>query len=412
MRRRGGPPPDRRHAPAIAPLGGWPREPANWWELAPWAVVAAWVYLLVGRAGFWFAGVRLPEVPEPGHWPSVGVVVPARNEAELLGTTLASLVAQDYPGSVHVVLVDDASTDATAETARAVGSAGTVPLSILAGAERPKGWTGKLWALHQGVQYATSGMAVGPAPEWLLLSDADIVHPSDSLRRLVAAAIDGRRDMVSLMARLRVVTRWERLLIPSFVYFFSQLYPFRRVASPGRTAAAAGGCILVRASALSGIGGAESIREAIIDDVALARRLKRQGGSIWLGLADEVYSARPYPGLEDLWRMVVRSAFTQLHYSSTLLVGTLVGLAALYLGPLAAFGAGLATANAGLIAAGGLGWGLMTVTYLPTVRYYGLRRAWALTLPGAAAIYGAMTADSARRHWQGHGVDWKGRQYG
>ncbi len=403
----------------------------HWWELAPWALVVAWTYLVLGHGRFWATDVRLSPAAEPEHWQSVAIIVPARNEAEMITETLPGLVAQDYPGEIRVVLVDDASTDGTAELAMALGGTGRVPLSVVAGAERPDGWAGKLWALHQGVAHATRQEPPGgqeppewqeaptgrepPAgrepPEWLLLTDADIAHPPDSLRRLVAAAIQDDRDMVSLMARLRVVTAWERLLVPAFVYFFAQLYPFRRVGRGGRWAAAAGGCILVRASSLAAAGGIASIRGAVIDDVALARRLKGSGSSIWLGLADDVRSVRPYPGLGDLWAMVTRSAFTQLRYSAVALVGTLLGLGVLYLGPLIALFAGLATLNGWLIVPGALSWALMAASYLPMVRYYGLRPGWALTLPGAASLYGAMTADSARRHWQGGGIEWKGRRY-
>jgi hopene-associated glycosyltransferase HpnB len=379
----------------------------HWWELAPWVVLAAWIYLVLAHGRFWSTDLRLSPAAEPEHWPRVAVIVPARNEAEMIAETLPGLVAQDYPGEVAVVLVDDASTDGTAEVAGRVGGGGRIPLSVVAGTERPDGWAGKLWALHQGVTHAT-----GPEPpEWLLLTDADIAHPPDSLRRLVAAAIEDERDMVSLMARLRMVTAWERLLIPAFVYFFAQLYPFRRVGRPGGSAAAAGGCILVRASALSAAGGIASIRGAVIDDVALARRLKGSGSSIWLGLAEDMRSVRPYPKLGDLWAMVTRSAFTQLRCSAVLLVGTLVGLGVVYLGPLISLLAGLGVLNGWLIAPGALSWALMAATYLPMVRYYGLRPGWALTLPAAAVLYGAMTADSARRHWRRGGVEWKGRRY-
>jgi hopene-associated glycosyltransferase HpnB len=267
---------------------------------------------------------------------------------------------------------------------------------------------GKLWALHQGIERAT---ASGP-PEWFLLTDADIEHPPDSLRRLVTAALAEQRDSVSLMARLRVVTRWERLIIPAFVYFFASLYPFKRVGRPGRTAAAAGGCVLVRRTALEAAGGIAAVYDAVIDDVALARCLKRSGASIWLGLADDVRSVRPYPRLEDLWHMVARSAYTQLRRSLLLLIGTLIGLVLIYLGPLLALVLGLATGAGWMAAAGAVATAVMIATYVPMIRYYGLRWPWALTLPLAAAVYAAMTVDSARRHWRGRGVEWKGRQVG
>jgi hopene-associated glycosyltransferase HpnB len=228
----------------------------------------------------------------------------------------------------------------------------------------------------------------------------------------MAGALAGGRDEVSLMARLRVETQWERLIIPAFVYFFAQLYPFRRVARWGRTAEAAGGCVLVRRTALEAAGGIASIGAAVIDDVALAKGLKRSGAAIWLGLADEVRSVRPYPRLADLWHMVARSAFTQLRRSAWLLLGTLIGLAAIYWGPCAALVAGLLLGDVWLVAAGALAVLIMVATYLPMIRYYGLRWPWALTLPAAAGLYAAMTVDSARRYWRGRGVAWKGRLVG
>jgi hopene-associated glycosyltransferase HpnB len=344
-------------------------------------------------------------------------VVPARNEQEVLATTLPGLLAQDYPGRAFVVLVDDGSTDATTAIARAAGTDATarLPLDVIPGEARPPEWMGKLWALQQGVEHATAGASNSSTadPEWLLLTDADIQHPPDSLRRLVAAAVTTGYDEVSLLARLRVATGWERLIIPAFVYFFAQLYPFRWVGRPDRrTAAAAGGCILVRRTALEAAGGLASVRSAVIDDVTLARRLKGSGATIWLGLADDVRSVRPYPRLANLWHMVARSAYTQLRRSPWILAVTLIGLVAVYVGPPAAMVAGVVTGSGWLAAAGALGLAIMSATYLPTVRYHGLGWPWALTLPVAASVYAAMTADSARRHWQGQGVEWKGRRIG
>jgi hopene-associated glycosyltransferase HpnB len=335
----------------------------------------------------------------------------------VLATTLPSLLAQDYRGRAFVVLVDDGSADATAAIARAAGTHATarLPLDVLAGEPRPPGWMGKLWALQQGVEHAmaVSSAAAGGDPEWLLLTDADIEHPPDSLRRLMAAAVTTGYDEVSLMARLRVATGWERLIIPAFVYFFAQLYPFRWVGRPDRrTAAAAGGCVLVRRTALEAAGGLASLRSAVIDDVALAGRLKRSGAAIWLGLADDMRSERPYPDLANLWHMVARSAYTQLRRSPWILAATLIGLVAVYVGPPTALIAGAVTGNRWLAAFGTVAFAIMSATYLPTVRHYGLSWPWALTLPVAAAVYAAMTADSARRHWQGQGVEWKGRRIG
>jgi hopene-associated glycosyltransferase HpnB len=386
----------------------------RWWDLVGWAVAGAWVYLLVGRGCFWRTVIRLGDAPAPSRWPAVAVVVPARDEAEMLAITVPFLAAQDYPGLASVVVVDDNSTDQTAATALAAGAGGRLPVDVIGSGPRPEGWMGKLWALHQGIDHASGRSA---RPDWLLLTDADIAHPPDSLRRLVAAAIAERRDAVSLRARLRVVTRWERLIIPAFVYFFAQLYPFGRVGRvgrvgrSGRTAAAAGGCVLVRRSALERAGGIAAVHDAVIDDVALARRLQGTGSSIWLGLADDVTSVRPYPRLADLWNMVARSAFTQLRHSGVLLAGTVIGLTAIYLGPLVALAAGWAAGDWWLAGAGLVASVIMTATYAPTVRYYRLPSVWALTLPIAAAMYAAMTVDSARRHWRGDGVEWKGRRY-
>jgi hopene-associated glycosyltransferase HpnB len=329
------------------------------------------------------------------------VLVPARDEAAVLPATLPTLLAQRYPGRLRVVLADDGSTDGTGEVARALGAGAAVPLDVVAVPPRPPGWAGKVWAQQQALG------AAGDAP-WLLLTDADIAHPPGAVAALVAAALADRRDLVSLMARLRVATGWERLVVPAFVYFFAQLYPFRRVAS-GRVAAAAGGCVLLRRAALEAAGGFAAVQDAVIDDVALARAVHGAGGRLWLGLAEEVRSVRPYPRLADLWQMVARSAYTQLRRSPALLAATVVGLLLVYVAPLATCLAGLAAGVPGAAAAGGLAWVLMTASYVPQVRYAGLPPVLALTLPVAAVLYLLMTLDSARRHRSGRGATWKGR---
>ena len=379
-----------------------------------------WVYLLGFRGGFWLTGVRLPIVAEPSSWPSVAVVVPARDEESVLGASLPTLLVQDYPGPMRVVVVDDRSTDGTAELARRLGeqpAARFVPL-VLPGEEPPPGWSGKLWALAQGVGAVSSRGATvtapegSPAPEYLLLTDADIAHPPASLRRLVAWAESARVDQVSLMARLRVHTGWERLLIPAFVYFFAELYPFRWVNRRGRkTAAAAGGCVLVRRHALERAGGISAIRGAVIDDVALAKALKASGSAVWIGLADEVRSVRPYDGLRDLWDMVARSAYTQLGFSVLLLMGTIAGLAVTFLGPIAAVIGGLVAGSPVVIVIGVAAVLAMELSYLPMMRYHHLGPWRAAGLPVAACLYGAMTVTSAQRHYR-KGVAWKGRRYG
>ncbi len=377
----------------------------------------AWTYLLVGHGGFWLTSTRLPEdPPEPGRWPSVGVVVPARDEAEVLPEALPTLLAQDYPGQLAVWLVDDGSSDATVGLAGALAEAagGRASLTVLAAAPPPPGWTGKLNALQRGVVAASAA-----GVDLLLLTDADIAHHPSSVRRLVATALADDRDLVSLMALLRAQTGWERILVPAFVYFFAQLYPFGRVARPGgRTAAAAGGCVLVRRGALERAGGLPRIRGELIDDVALGRLLKRSGARTWLGFtseASEVRSVRPYPCLADLWTMVTRSAYTQLRRSPMLLVGTVAGLVLLYVVPPVAGLAGLAglAGHSPVPAAAGFGaWAVMALTQVPVLRLYGLSPLRGLALPAVATLYAAMTVDSARRHVTGRGGAWKGRLAG
>ncbi len=381
-----------------------------WWSLVVWIPAAIWIFLLLGRGFFWRTDVRLPPSPPPRSWPAVSVVVPARDEASLLPRTLPRLLDQDYSGPAEVILVDDGSTDGTAEVAgRMAGVSTRLPLRVVTVTPRPPGWVGKTWALQQGTDAATSGSM---DPEFVLFTDADIDHPRDSLSRLVAYAVSTDRDLVSLMARLRTVTRWEKLIVPAFVYFFAQLYPFRLIGSRrSRTAAAAGGCILLRRQALARAGGLEAIAGAVIDDVALGRAVKRSGGSVWLGLTDEVTSVRPYARLADLWQMVTRSAYTQLRHSPAALAGAVAGLAAVYLGPFIVLIAGAASGRPEVVLAGLAAWLLMTVSYLPMVRCYHLGPAWALTLPLAAGMYAAMTIDSARQHRRGQGATWKGRTY-
>ncbi|WP_069886662.1 glycosyltransferase [Streptomyces luteocolor] len=370
--------------------------------------LAAWLWLLSGQGFFWRTDVRLPPRRDPAAWPSVGVVVPARDEAEVLPHSLPSLLAQDYPGRAEIFLVDDGSSDGTGELARALAEEhGGLPLTVGSPGEPPAGWTGKLWAVRHGI-----GLARARGPEFLLLTDADIAHEPDSLRQLVAAADAGGFDLVSQMARLRVESVWERLVVPAFVYFFAQLYPFRWIARKnGRTAAAAGGCVLLRADAAERARIPDAIRHAVIDDVALARAVKRSGGHIWLGLAERVDSVRPYPRLGDLWRMVSRSAYAQLRHHPLLLVGTVAGLAVVYLAPPVALVSGLVTRDVAAALAGGLAWLVMTATYLPMLRYYRQPPWLAPLLPGTAFLYLLMTVDSAVQHYRGRGAAWKGRTY-
>ncbi|TQK43002.1 hopene-associated glycosyltransferase HpnB [Streptomyces sp. SLBN-118] len=371
--------------------------------------LAAWGWLLLGQGFFWRTDQRLPRRGAPADWPDVAVVVPARDEARVLPAGLPSLLAQDYPGRAEIVLVDDGSTDGTGEVARALSRQhGGLPLRVVSPGEPEPGWTGKLWALRHGIAVARAARE----PEYLLLTDADIAHGPDSLRELVAAARIQGLDLVSQMARLRVASGWERLVVPAFVYFFSQLYPFRWVNRPGaRTAAAAGGCVLLRTEAAERAGVPESIRQAVIDDVSLARAVQRTGGRIWLGLAEGVDSVRPYPRLADLWRMVSRCAYAQLLHSPLLLAGTVVGLALVYLVPPVALCAGVLGNDAAAGWAGALAWAVMTGTYLPMLRYYRQPLLLAPLLPFTALLYLLMTVDSAVQHYRGRGAAWKGRTY-
>ena len=378
------------------------------------AAAVAWAYLVAAHGGFWRTSQRLPPATaEPLVWPDVVAVVPARNEAAMLPVTLPALLGQDYPGVLAVIVVDDGSSDGTGEVAAGIAAKAGRPLRVISGTPPPDGerWAGKVWAMAQGLR------AAGPS-DYVVFTDADIAWEApDTLRRLVAAAEGDDRDLVSQMALLRTAAGWERVVVPAFVYFFAQLYPFRRVNMPGsRTAAAAGGCMLVRRGALDKAGGLAPIRGTLIDDVALGRLIKGQRGRTWLGLSRQVVSVRPYPGLASLWQMVTRSAYTQLRYSTTVLAGTLTGLLFLYALPPAGAITGLVAVLAGgdgaaavTLGAGLAGWALMSLSYLPMLRLYRLSPLRAPGLPLIALLYAAMTADSARRHYAGRGAEWRGR---
>lgn len=388
----------------------------------------AWVYLLCCHGGFWRARERLDGAPGtlPGSlddWPPVTALVPARNEAGVIGDCVAGLVAQDYPGPFRIVVIDDSSTDGTAEAARQAAQqveqgAGAHTLTVVTAPPLPSGWVGKVWALSQGLAHAQTAY---PEMRYYWLTDADIAHDVQNLRRLVAKAESERLDLVSQMVMLLSEGFWARFLIPAFVLFFQKLYPFARVNNPARrAAAAAGGSILLNADAVVRIGGFETIRAAVIDDCSLAKVVKipsrapshpgtGRPGRIWIGLTTASESLRPYHGLAGVWRMVARSAFTQLRYSPALLVLTLLGMGLLYCAPpLAA----LTGAWLGLwppAAFGFLTWGLMALSFVPTLRLYRQPLLFAPALPLAGFLYGLMTLSSAVAYWRGGGGAWKGR---
>ena len=357
----------------------------------------AWAWLLALHGRFWRSGPELPPA-RPEDAPPVAIVVPARDEAETIGRSIAGLLAQDYAGALRVVLVDDGSTDATAAIAAALPDP-LGRLTILAAAPRPPGWAGKLWALQQGVAAAEAGL--------VLLTDADIEHDRAHVGTLVAQLQSSGADMVSEMVRLHCRSWAERALVPAFVYFFQLLYPFAWVNdTQAATAAAAGGTILIRRAALARIGGFAAIKGALIDDCALAARVKR-GGRIWLGHTRLARSIRRYPGLGDIWRMVARSAYVQLRRSPLWLAASTLGLALVFLAPplYALFGHGWQRA------AGALAWAAMALSFVPTLSRYGREWLWAPLLPAITCFYMAATIGSALDHYRGRGVVWKARAY-
>jgi hopene-associated glycosyltransferase HpnB len=384
--------------------------------------VAIWVYLLLAHGRFW----RIPlaprgalsgaasdsgaaesedpssgSAPEPGNHPAIAVVIPARNEADVIGRAVGSLLKQSCMGSLHIFVVDDNSTDGTAEAASQAAGSHRERVTVIAGRPLPPGWSGKLWAVQQGVERA---LAVNP--NFLLLTDADVEHSSDNVGLLIGLADSGSYDMASLMVKLHCRSLAERLLIPAFVFFFFLLYPAEWIRDPRRTTAgAAGGCILVRPAALQRIGGIAAIRQEIIDDCALARAVKQSGGKVWLGAAADTHSVRPYDSFAEIERMIARTAFNQLRHSGLLLFGTIVGMLLIYILPLAL----LASGSARLAMVGTVALVLMYASYLPMVRFYGLNAMWALSLPASAAFYTAATVHSAVKYWRGRGGEWKGR---
>ena len=364
------------------------------------AAIAAWIYLVACRGGFWLAWQRDEDGPYSPTWPTVVAVVPARDEATGIGQTITSLLQQDYPGPFSIVVVDDQSSDGTADVARQAATSSPEQLTMISGTDLPREWSGKPWAMKQGVDKADES-----APDYFLFTDADIVYAPETLTRLVALAQADGLVLNSLMVKLRCETFAERAFIPAFVFFFQMLYPFAWVSDRARrTAAAAGGCMLVRREALAAAGGIETIRGALIDDCALARALKPHG-SIRLSLTERAHSIRSYPRMDDIRRMVARSAYTQLGYSPLMLAGMTAGMAVVYLAPalLSLF------AHGPVRMLGLLAWAVMTISFLPILRFYRLAPVWAPALPLIALGYMAFTLESAYQYARKRGGLWKGR---
>ncbi|CAD5982584.1 Glycosyl transferase, family 2 [Planktothrix tepida] len=401
-----------------------------------------WIVLLMFRGQFWQADQRLLEVQKPLlNYPSVAIIVPARNEAELIKISLRSLLKQNYPGSFSIILVDDQSHDGTANIAEKTAQIlnKTDQLKIIPSQPLPGGWTGKLWAMEQGVKYTQQ--LINP-PDYILFTDADIEHSPNNLKQLVEKAETEQLQLVSLMVLLRCQSFWEKLLIPPFVFFFQKLYPFRWVNHPqSQLAAAAGGCILICREALTRIGGLQILKQALIDDCSLAQAVKliplthldeenfsplnqefsiksfifpftsKAYYPIWLGLTETTQSLRPYPSLSSIWDMVARTAFSQLNFSIILLGLTLIGMILIYLMfPVGLIG-GILHENGLIILVATLTGLLMEIAYYPTLKLYRLSPVWGLTLPFIGFLYALMTLDSALKYWRGKGGSWKGRTY-
>jgi hopene-associated glycosyltransferase HpnB len=374
--------------------------------------LAAWIYLVFFNGRFWQGDQRLCAQALAddalAKWPAVVAVVPARNEADVVERTLSSLLTQDYPGELQIILVDDRSDDDTGDAARRLARdhpAGS-KLQVVAAEEMPGGWVGKMWALHTGIRAAE---ARWPESPYLHLTDADVEHGPGNLRAMVYKAEAEGLDLVSLMVMLHCKTRWEKLLIPAFVYFFQMLYPFPRINDPrSDVAGAAGGCVLVKAESLRRAGGIESVRGEIIDDCALGAALKSVG-RVWVGLSDTEYSVRPYSGLGEIWAMVARSAYTQLRHSAWLLAISVVGMALVFLSPPLVALTFPAHGNLWATLLAGSAWLAMAWTFRPSALRYRRPAAFGLLLPAATLLYLGMTLDSARRHRVGAGSRWKGR---
>jgi hopene-associated glycosyltransferase HpnB len=365
-----------------------------------WISALAWGWLLLLRGFFWRVD-RLPNAPEPARWPEVVAVIPARDEADCIAETVRSLLTQDYPGPLFIVVTDDNSQDGTADRARAAAAdlGASERLAVISAPPLPEGWSGKMWAQEQGLAEAAK---LHPLAELYLLTDADIDHGQSQLKRMVARLEAERLDLASLMVRLPTESWIEKAVVPAFIFFFRLLYPFRWVGDGTKvTAAAAGGYMLIRRTLLDKIGGIAAIQSALIDDCALAAKVKRAGGRLSLDLADETWSLRRYVGAGELWMMIARSAYTQLNHSPLLLAGTVIAIIiGFFLPPIFAFTGSIPAL---------LAWAALSVAYLPILRYHRLGLWMAPLLPVVALFYLGATLDSGRRHWMGRGGMWKGR---
>lgn len=400
--------PRRMRGPACGPQD---RTIAEMLTVAGALCLSIWLYLMLGHGRFWRVGALLATRPPAGAAPPVppvpariAAIIPARNEAQVVGLSVTSLLNQAGGLSLHVFLVDDGSSDSTADVARdaARAAGGSERLTVIRGLPLVPGWSGKLWAVQQGVEQARE-----QHPDFFLLTDADIVHAPDSVATLAAIAGAGSYDLVSCMVRLHCETFAERALIPAFVFFFLKLYPPQWIADAvHKTAGAAGGSILLRPPALERAGGIEAIRDQVIDDCALARRVKQSRGKVWLGLSAETKSIRPYGSFSEIGLMISRGAFNQLKHSTWMLLLALAGLSITYLLPpaLAIFSHHWLPSVLGAAA-----WLLMIACFLPTLRFYRLSPLWALALPGIALFYMGATLHSAFKFWTGRGGEWKGR---
>jgi hopene-associated glycosyltransferase HpnB len=366
--------------------------------------VALWLYFLLAHGRFWMVQrLGATETPLPAVAGPIAVVIPARDEADVVGHAVHSLLQQSYPGAIHIFVVDDNSTDGTSEAAREAAASSSRPdaLTVIRGQSLPDGWTGKLWAMQQGIEHA-----LRLRPQFLLLTDADVQHSRENIARLASVAEHDGYDLASFMVKLHCATLPEKLLMPAFVFFFFMLYPPEWIRNPRRKmAGAAGGCMLIRPDALARAGGVAAIRSEIIDDCALARRVKRSGGNVWLGVTPDTSSLRAYESFGEIARMIARTAFNQLQHSGWLLVGAVGGLLLIYLLPLVLLFSGSRL----LVLLGATAYLLMCVAYSAMVRFYGLNAIWAATLPSSAAFYLAATVHSALKYWSGRGGEWKGR---